>query len=568
MRHLRYAATEGLQETNLTAKGRIRMHRSGRRLWKLGWVPLLLAWWALQVPAQGAASPPPASDEAPPSGEASSSGTTFSGKTSVTAADVVVELTRKQTLFTGSDLPETLRPDDFTVFYDGIEVPVVGLEAPGDQAEAWQLVIYADAGQLQADELAWAARLLGPRLEELLALGAVSIVLADPQPHVLAAGRESDLLGGALARLELFAEQTLGDASLPVLALRRELLEVLSDPELNRKLDAEDLTREELISAVRTEEARLVDESLQNFRDYLLDLDPPTARRAVLWLGQGIDAYPSDFYGNLYGPQTGLDSEGSRVDDDLNDFATEHIEPVLRTLAAHGWTVLSFLPPPPDDRAGLRRGWRLGKWRLRGLGATYEEDRDPERASAYLDLGHSLEGQSKPADAVEAYERAIFHYAGDPRTSALQARAYRRLETLYEAAGDDAAALEAGDYAQILEAEAARRGAATGGAEAEVTSAAYAERFDPWPVAELAADLSAGWVVATPGHLQQALASLRRRVRLTYQVPGRPTQKHSAPVGAPRTGPDALIPIEVETSRGGLLLRAPVAARPAPQVPH
>ncbi len=437
----------------------------------------------------------------------------FSGETRVTAVDVVVEVMLKESLLAGTREPrKALKKRDFSLRLDDRPMSIVGLEASGPEAEPWNLLIYLDT-TLQGDkELRWAAGLLGEQVEALVALGEVEIVVADPRPRTLLESTgDKDAIGQALSS---WALEAVGDNALTT--LRDAVLEAS---------DEEALDPRELIAL----ETAVVQDRLDAFLLRLAQSPPASPRRAVIPLGLGFDLHPEIFY---LPPGT----DPAPPPDAPLEAATEDL---ARTLAGYGWVTLPIAAPLPENRAKIRPGKRIGKFRLAwgndsglpGFTAAYEEDRDPEKADAHFEVGRQQRLAGDLKEAVKSFKRAIFHYYGDPRTAERQIRTYEALGETLQELGDPEAALRAEDAARELAARPSEKKKPSprpaSPAEDETQErAAGAVDIDPQAAFETLADATAGRAIRDRRDLEDALESLGRRLRLTYQwegaAPGRP----------------------------------------------
>lgn len=365
---------------------------------------------------------------------------------------------------------------------DGEPRHVVGVEAPAEGGP-WRIVLYFDLALSDEHQVAWAAEVLSARLPELLAGGEVELVVADPEPRTaVSAPADAEVLAEALGRLALLprADDALVEHRLGVL---REL-EALDDPAA---------VPPEAWQALAAEEAALVRTSLDTLLLALAERsgDGP-ARRCVLLATGGFDLAP----GWLPAEPAPASPLG------------EAVTGLGRTLAAHGWLAVPLLAPPAS---GTVPGWRLGKWRIYGVTATYEEDRDPERAEAYLALAEARRDQGELDGAADAARKALIHFADDPRTAERQAKTLVLLGDVHEAQGE-------GQKARRVWRRAIRRDphALAGHPVTRALPAAPEEAL-----ARLAAG-TGGQVARSEGDLTRALHDLDRWGVVTVQLPGLP----------------------------------------------
>jgi hypothetical protein len=391
-------------------------------------------------------------------------------------------------------------------------VPVLALDPPpADRGDApWSLVVYFDLVLSDRSQVSWAADLLSRNLPEMVRLGPVEVVVADPEPRtVVSPTTDVDRIDQVLDRMIFFpeAEDALVEARLARATGERPAAESApvstgavgasggSTP-LERALVQDRLDRLVLALADRANEA-----------------DAP--RRAVFLVTGGFD----------------LDRDGS---------LRKATGDAAKTLASYGWTVLPVLMPPPR---GTLLGFRIGKWRRYKptaeeamltvpilFAAKRESERDPERAEAYLELALSRQRQGELDDAARAARRAMTHFADHPKTAEQQARALRVLAEVYEAQGHEHLARRT--YLR----------AATRAPEAlaghPVVQAAV-ERPD-----EALALLAAGTLGATirgDGGWEPAMRALDRRGVVSLQIQGPPDGRLHE-VRVVRTGEDEAIP--------------------------
>ena len=412
---------------------------------------------------------------------------------------------------TETPLPADLGPDDFEVLYDRQARRVIAVDATDGP---WQVVIFFDAVLSSSGDLRWAAGVLADHADRLAQLGEVAIVMADPEPRsLLSATDDGDRLHATLSQVAAGAA-----GSDELLALRARFVSEL------RAGGGE--PAEELLGAAAAEEARIV---RQRHDDLLLELtgrETTGPRKLLIWVGDGYDTSPGAFYETL----SGHASAGPTIEAVSHSDLTAATETLARTLAAYGWVTLSLTRPEPDP---LVEGVRIGKFLLTGpgasvedqkadweeynrtvvrlFGARYEGKRKPKRAEAYLELGAALEGQGKLADAEDALRKAIYHFAGDPRTASQQAEAFVHLGRVLEGLEKTQEATAALDVARRLDPE--YTDSATG---------PVAKMLDPVAPLTEVAHATTGRVVRGGGALVAALGDLRHRVRVTYQVAGAP----------------------------------------------
>lgn len=430
----------------------------------------------------------------------------YSEATRVTAVDVTVEVQRPGS-WPGSpaDRRGGLEAADVEVLVNGERRPVVGLQDEESLPLPWYLVIYVDTVLASDDEIRWAAGLLGQEVETLLGLGTVDLVVADPQPRqALAATQDQETLAASLSNLALEGRGRAGIATI------REAYLAGEGP------DGEELTAADALAA----EASLVQHRLDTLLLHLSSQAPAAARRAVLWVGAGIDLEAAAFY------EASTEAGGPTI--------PNAVQATAETLGAYGWLLHPLVPEPPENRAGIKPGFRIGKLRftwgndlnLPGFTVAFEEERDAEKADAYLELGETQLRGGDLDEAAESFAKALHHYYGDPRTADAQARAYTRLGEILEKQGKEQAARDAFEVARELTrgtGEATEKILAEGAEDAQADRQAGLTDIDGAAAAEVFAEATAGRAMQDRQDLQEALAALPHRLLLTYQVEGTPT---------------------------------------------
>ncbi|MCP3958303.1 MAG: hypothetical protein GY719_10670 [bacterium] len=412
---------------------------------------------------------------------------------------------------TESAVPGDLLPEDFEVRYERQPRKVIAVDAEGGP---WQVVIFFDAVLSSSGDMRWAAGLLADHADALASLGEVAIVVADPEPRsLLSATDDRDRLHATLSQVA--ASQAGSD---DLLAQRAEVVGALRDPAAE--------PAEDLLGAAAGEEARIVRQRHDDLLLELTDREVTRARRLLIWAGGGYDANPGAFYESL----SGHASAGPTIEAVSHSDLTMATETLARTLAAYGWVTLPLVRPEPDP---LKEGIRIGKLLLTGpgadaqdqqadweeynrtvvwlFGARYEGKRKPKRAEAFLELGAALEGQGKLTEAEDALRKAIYHFAGDPRTASQQAKAFVHLGRVLDGLEKTQESTAAFGLARRLDRD--YTAAATG---------PVAALLDPLAPLGTVARATAGGVVRSGGALVAALDDLQHRVRVTYQVAGEP----------------------------------------------
>ncbi|MEE8522627.1 MAG: tetratricopeptide repeat protein [Thermoanaerobaculia bacterium] len=496
----------------------------------------------------------------------------FRGRERVTAIDLLIEFetTAGHELKSNRLLPKNLRPDELEVLYDGQPRTVIGIEevealdaAGGD----WEMVVYFDAVLSTHRGLRWAATSLADRIERLTALGTVELVWADPFPKTLVEPtRDSAPLHLQLAEIAQF-----GNGRDELVTLRYQFLE-----ELTAGADLEMAPRE-LTRRVAAEEVRLVRRQQDALLTWLTRGEPhhnpsaePSARKLLVLVSNGYDLDPDAFYMDAVAAADGGEPADAPAESTSEGALTADTENFARTLAAYGWVAFNLTlppPPPPPD------GFRIGKWLLTGakpramipdprfrphspadrhterndldaiwiflggIGGKRQEHREPERAEAYLELGRAHADKGDLTAAEDAFRKAFYHFADDPKTATRQGEALIGLGLVLEQQGRQ----EARRVFELAHQRAPELFSEKLGASAALR--------DPAAAMELIARATAGWVVREVDKIEDALATLDLRVRITYQVSG------------PADGD--LHPVAVRCNRKGYRWRVPGWARSA-----
>ena len=427
----------------------------------------------------------------------------------VTAVDVLVQLINSQTL-EPIQAPRSPEPGDLSVLLDGEPVPVVAVEPTSSRsAEPWRVVIYFDLPLTSSRTVRWASSLLAGRLRELLELGPVEIVVADPEPgRHLAASRDPELIDDMLSGIFLRTE---GEDRL---VRRREqfLIKHVAKP----RAGARRAMSEKAVAAER----RLIRASQDEMASWLIDNTGDTAGRVLFLVSDGFDLDPGRYYADAaVGAELALEA-GSGAPARAEAASTpvsRDTETLARTLAAYGWTVVA-LSAPEKVRGAARFGiqWAPPKMliptvSLRSIAVWLDGNRSPKKADAYNELGLSLRAQGKLEEAEQAFRRSVYRYYDHPKTAERQAVALVNLGETLELQG------------KMLEARDAYRSAVAFDADlGDVYPFTAARLTDPLAPLALLAEASAGRVADESGSLKEILAALRDRIRVTYQIAGPP----------------------------------------------
>lgn len=240
-------------------------------------------------------------------------------------------------------VPKTgLKPEDFAVSESSEPRRVLGVEPLGPD-HPWRVVIYVDRVLSGTRTVRGAAGALAAQARELVALGPVELVVAEPEPRVvLSPTREAAAVDEALSRLLL-----MGDGRDDLRAIRQKFTENAASGATPEEGDLQ-----ERIAEAVTEEVRLAGRQ----QDFLLTwLAEGTADgpRALFLVSDGFDPVPAEFYlGRL--ADDGARAELARA------LETETLqgagEETARAAAELGWTVLPL--PVGDQKLPEINRWR------------------------------------------------------------------------------------------------------------------------------------------------------------------------------------------------------------------
>ncbi len=400
----------------------------------------------------------------------------------LTAIDVTIEVARIKDRWKAGEW----RPGDFQILLDAQSRSVIGVE-PVAAAGGWRTVIYFDFELAGERTVRWAAETLAQQASRLLERGQVEVVVADPLPRqLLLSSRDPQALRAVLNDLAL---RPSGREVL--LQLRTEVLQELD-------LGATELSADQLMGWASGEEVLRVQRQQDRLLAWLLQAGTED-ERALFLVTDGYDLRPAEFYASQVDTEVATDQQASLV------VASSEL---ARTVAAYGW--LTFPLKAPAAQLSVP-GKRIGKWRLQGLTAAREAERDPELAEAYLELGAALQVQGKLDDAERAYRKALHHFYRDPRTADRQAAVLAGLGRVLLALDQEAAARRAFRQALDLDPQVVLQE----GIPAAILIAPTV------PLKELA-QAAGGRLLRQAEAVTEAIDSWSRRVRLSYQVAGDP----------------------------------------------
>jgi hypothetical protein len=195
------------------------------------------------------------------------------------------EVTEREEV-TAIDLLVEVSARNFEVSEDGRSLPIIAIELPGSRllTEPWHIVLYFDLALSSSHAVRWAASELADWVLELLTLGEVEIVVADPEPRrVLAPSRDPELLEQTLSGIFLERE---GEDEL--VALREDFLVAGGEEP--------PLPGSERARSMILEERRVIRRQQDELLNLLVRTQPPTSRRALFLVSDGFDLRPEEFY--------------------------------------------------------------------------------------------------------------------------------------------------------------------------------------------------------------------------------------------------------------------------------
>lgn len=252
------------------------------------------------------------------------------------------------------EIPRDLTAADFIVREDTEPRPVVEV-APAPPP--WRVVIYVDRVLTGSRTLRGATGALAERVRDLVALGPVDVIVAEPEPRVvLQGGRNPAVVDEVLSRLWFTGE---GRDDLRV--LRQRFVEQLAaGPEAGDPVEL-------MVEAVEAEEslARLQQD---RFAEWLLRQPKDAGPRVLFLVSDGFDVDPGAFYRARVPAAAAL----GEVKPALEKTALE----TARTAAFLGWTVI----PMPVGDPGLPdlRGVRPQSSEKLPIGVTVPLGRRPK----------------------------------------------------------------------------------------------------------------------------------------------------------------------------------------------
>ena len=433
----------------------------------------------------------------------------FGEEERVTAIDLVVA--PRETGSSARKSAKDLKPEDFRLTVGGESRRVVAIGPPsfGNLSESWQVVVYIDEALSSAATVRWASDLLLQQSEDLVRLGQVDLVVAAEEPVFLLRGdRDAGRLRNSLVRL---SESDRGRDDLT--ALRSAFLTALHD-------DQGAYAPDELRTAFRAEEERLIQSRLDMLLTFLADDVVAGSRRVLFLVSDGFDLVPDDFYALWSRIELGSSEQATSQEVEIPDSARalrESVSTTARAVSAYGWITHPLVAP--ERPSPLVPGLRVGKWRLSGPAGgriigfkiVREHQRKKQKAENLVELGLAQLEKGEAGKAEESFRQALVHFAGDPKTAQSQAQAYLGLSEALALQDEAQGAREALAQAAVLDP-----------AIEEENPEAVAALWDPLEPLHLLALESSGGLVANQDELIATTTDLGRRLRLTYQEVGPP----------------------------------------------
>ena len=433
----------------------------------------------------------------------------FGEEERVTAIDLLVDPWEAGS--TSRKSVENLTPDDFELTIGGEPRSVVAIGPPsfGNLSESWQVVIYVDEALSSATTVRWASDLLLQQSEDLVRLGQVDLVVAAEKPVFLLRGsRESGMLRSSLARLSE-SERGLDELT----ALRSAFLTALHDEDGA-------YSPEELRTAFRAEEERLIRSRMDMLLTFLADDAAAGSRRVLFLVSDGFDLAPDEFYSMWSKLESEPLDAGALPEASLSGPVSDIgvvASTTARALSAYGW--ITHPLAAPERPSPLVPGLRIGKWRVSGpaggriigLRIVREHQRKQRKAENLVELGLTQLEKNEAEKAEESFRQALVHFAGDPKTAQSQAQAFLGLSEALALQEEAQGAREALAQAVVLDPSIE-----------EENPEAVAALWEPLEPLKLLARESSGGLVSNQDELIATASDLGRRLRLTYQEVGTP----------------------------------------------
>ncbi len=318
-----------------------------------GACPLRLALLLLALPAAASAQ----QEEKP--------GESFVDRVDVTAVELMIDVRDKKGLRVLG-----LGPDDFEVLEDGTPMVVLGVDYPpppdiprsmvgtlepaapalpagGEAAtprqDRWRFLVYVDQLLTRRRSLRRVVKTLAGQADDLVALGPVEVVVADPRPRViLPFSRDAGGVREALASLE---ERAGGHE---LVRIRREFLRHMDLRWQRSESGGDTAAVLNLVRGSISQEYVVLRQRLLTLAQWIAAYGHVPASAAIL-VSDGFDLSLTDFYVAA----TSRPEIEMELSQELNRYRVDPlIEELAREIAAHGWTsVMMALGGSPLDAA-------------------------------------------------------------------------------------------------------------------------------------------------------------------------------------------------------------------------
>lgn len=330
------------------------------------------------------AQPPPAEEPAD----------SFVERVDVTAVELMIDVRDPDGLRVRG-----LGPDDFEVTEDGRPMEILGVDYPPSiyepepppeaagapalaAAPSWRTLIFFDLVLTQKRSLRRAVEALGDRADELVAVGPVEVVVANPLPEVvLPFTRDAKALRQALGALRN------EPANHQLASIRRDFLNML-DMRLHIASPGPNETAA-VLNQIRTSVNReflLLNRRMITLGQWIGAYGHGPASAAIL-VSDGFDLDPAAFYLSA----TSLPGVEAELRLELDRFRVDPLAGALaRELAARGWTSVIMALGGTSELATADASMAY-RDRFRSIGETGEQTSGPETGSPVSLLPHGLE---------------------------------------------------------------------------------------------------------------------------------------------------------------------------------
>ncbi len=289
----------------------------------------------------------------------------FADRVDVTVVELMIDVRDKKGLRVSG-----LEPEDFEVLEDGMPMVVLGVDYPLSPAapvpavgpreaatssplaapeaadpppDRWRFLIYVDLPLTRKRTLRRAVKTLVGQVDELVALGPIEVVTANPQPRmVLPFSRDAGRVREALDSLQE------GAGGHQLVRIRREFLRHM---DMRYQRDGSGADTEVVLNLVRgsiSQEYLFLRRRLLTLAQWIAAYGHTPASAAIL-VSDGFDMSLTDFYvGATSRPEVEL-----QLSQELKRYRMDPmIGELAREMAAHGWTsVMMALGGTPLDAA-------------------------------------------------------------------------------------------------------------------------------------------------------------------------------------------------------------------------